>query len=49
MLLTHSKFQQIIKLAAQPVQEAGKRSAQVKNDDYSGKKTHPRKTANASD
>ena len=38
--LTLKKFQQIIGIASQPVKEAEKRSAQKKNGDYSGKKTH---------
>ena len=46
--LTLTKFEKIIKAAAQPVTEAKKKVAQMKNGGYSGKKTHPHTTANTS-
>ena len=46
--ITQSKFETIIKVAAQPVTEAKKKVVQKKNDGYSGKKTHQRTTANTS-
>lgn len=46
--LTLRKFQEIVKLASQPVQEGEKKLAQKKNDDYSGKKTRRRNSANTS-
>ena len=46
--ITEKQFQKLIKLAAQPVQEAEKRSVQKKSGDYSGKKTRQRKAVNTS-
>ena len=46
--LTLSKFEKIIKVAAQPVTEAKKKVVQKKNGGYSGKKTRQRKAVNTS-
>ena len=46
--LTLSKFETIIRTAAQPVTEAKKKVVQKKNGGYSDKKTHPHTTVNTS-
>ena len=46
--LTLSKFETIIRTAAQPVTEAKKKVAQKKSGGYTGKKTRQRTTVNTS-
>lgn len=44
--ITLTKFQKIIKAASQPVKESKKKVVREKSNDYSGKKTRLRKSAN---